>query len=53
MDEAREGISWIEPGRWVKEILVLVGAHHRDLVRLGGDWNIGIMERWDDGLSLE
>jgi len=30
----------------VKEFLVLIDAHHRDLVRLGdGDWNIGIMER--------
>ena len=28
-------ISWTEPGRWVKEFLVLIGAHYCDLVRLG------------------
>ena len=38
----------------MKESLVLIGAHYCDLVRFGvGDWNIGIMERWNDRLSLE
>ena len=41
-------------GQWVKESLVLIGAHYCDLVRLGvGDWNIGIMERWKAELKSQ
>ena len=54
MERWNDGILDRAQGKSEKEFLVLIGAHHRDLVRLGvRDWNSGIMKQWNDGLSLE